>query len=238
MTERKNDKSTRLVALSSAAVLTVYAAGYMRTRAAAEKLSEPPPMRHPAVPIAIHGAPSTEAALPALQPASSPSEVSEKPARAAVAVGSKPEENPAAVASKTEAPNSAHAVTAEASPAMNAAPAPLVAMAPAAEALPMTGQVAQLSAAPPAPKWKDGTYSGWGTCRHGDIEATVTVAAGKITSARVSQCYTRYSCSWIDPIVPQVVARQSPETDYVSGATQSTYAFYYAVIEALSKAKP
>ena len=36
---------------------------------------------------------------------------------------------------------------------------------------------------------------------------------------------------------PQVVTRQSPETDYVSGATQSTNAFYYAVVEALSKAK-
>ena len=32
---------------------------------------------------------------------------------------------------------------------------------------------------------------------------------------------------------PQVVSRQSPEVDYVSGATQSTNAFYYAVVEAL-----
>jgi len=34
-----------------------------------------------------------------------------------------------------------------------------------------------------------------------------------------------------------VVARQSPEVDYVSGATQSTNAFYYAVVEALARAK-
>ena len=34
-----------------------------------------------------------------------------------------------------------------------------------------------------------------------------------------------------------VAQRQSPEVDYVSGATQSTNAFYYAVVEALSKAK-
>jgi uncharacterized protein with FMN-binding domain len=34
-----------------------------------------------------------------------------------------------------------------------------------------------------------------------------------------------------------VVARQSAEVDYVSGATQSTNAFYYAVVEALSRAK-
>ena len=43
--------------------------------------------------------------------------------------------------------------------------------------------------------------------------------------------------SWIAPLPGQVVTRQSPETDYVSGATQSTNAFYYAVVEALGKAK-
>jgi len=36
---------------------------------------------------------------------------------------------------------------------------------------------------------------------------------------------------------PQVVTRQSAEVDYVSGATQSSNAFYYAIVEALSKAK-
>ena len=36
---------------------------------------------------------------------------------------------------------------------------------------------------------------------------------------------------------PQVIARQSPEVDFVSGATQSTNAFYYAVADALKKAK-
>lgn len=36
---------------------------------------------------------------------------------------------------------------------------------------------------------------------------------------------------------PQVVSRQSAEVDFVSGATQSTNAFYYAVLDALAKAK-
>jgi len=36
---------------------------------------------------------------------------------------------------------------------------------------------------------------------------------------------------------PQVVERQSAEVDYVSGATQSANAFYFAVVDALSKAK-
>ncbi len=85
--------------------------------------------------------------------------------------------------------------------------------------------------------WRDGTYSGWGTSRHGDIEATVVIEGGKITGASISRCLTRYSCSWIAHLQQQVVTRQSPEVDYVSGATQSANAFYYAVVDALQKAK-
>ncbi len=94
--------------------------------------------------------------------------------------------------------------------------------------------------APAAPKkdvLKDGTYLGWGNCRHGDIQAKVVVTDGRISSATINQCLTRYSCSWIDALPPQVVARQSPNVDYVSGATQSTDAFYWAVVDALLKAK-
>lgn len=84
---------------------------------------------------------------------------------------------------------------------------------------------------------RDGVYSGWGTSRHGDIQASVEVKDGRIVSATIAQCLTRYSCSWIAALPGQVVKRQSPEVDVVSGATQSTDAFYYAVVEALSKAK-
>lgn len=86
-------------------------------------------------------------------------------------------------------------------------------------------------------KLKDGTYTGYGTSRHGDIEAAVEIKDGRIVSAYITQCLTRYSCSRIAAIIPQVVARQSAEVDYVTGATQSSDAFYYAVREALSKAK-
>ena len=87
-------------------------------------------------------------------------------------------------------------------------------------------------------KWKDGTFSGWGTSRHGDIEATVIIEKGRITAAAISRCLTRYSCSWVAHLQPQVVERQSPEVDNVSGATESANAFYYAVVEALKAAKP
>jgi uncharacterized protein with FMN-binding domain len=92
-------------------------------------------------------------------------------------------------------------------------------------------------AAPPAPVWKDGTYTGWGYSRHGNIEAAVVIEAGRIASATISQCRTRYSCSVIDRLPPQVALRQSPDVDYVSGATQSADAFYGAVVAALAKAK-
>jgi uncharacterized protein with FMN-binding domain len=84
---------------------------------------------------------------------------------------------------------------------------------------------------------RDGSYTGWGSSRHGDIQATVEVENGKITSAWISECRTQYSCSWISALPPEVLARQSAEVDYVSGATQSSNAFYYAVVQAISKAK-
>ena len=63
------------------------------------------------------------------------------------------------------------------------------------------------------------------------------IKEGRIVGAVISECLTRYSCSWIAALPGQVIERQSPEVDFVSGATQSTDAFYYAVVEALKKAK-
>lgn len=88
-----------------------------------------------------------------------------------------------------------------------------------------------------ASKWKDGTFTGWGTCRHGDIQASVTIESGKIVGSAITQCLTRYNCNWISMLPGQVVQRQSENVDYVSGATQSANAFYYAIVDALSKAK-
>ena len=89
----------------------------------------------------------------------------------------------------------------------------------------------------PKEQYKDGSYLGWGTSRHGDIQASVTIANGRITDASIAQCRTRYSCNVIEHLPPQVMERQSPDVDYVSGATQSANAFYFAVVEALAHAK-
>jgi uncharacterized protein with FMN-binding domain len=89
----------------------------------------------------------------------------------------------------------------------------------------------------PKEHWRDGTFTGWGFSPHGNIEAAVTIAAGRIESAIISQCRTRYSCGVIELLPGQLVQRQSPDVDYVSGATQSADAFYEAVLAALQKAK-
>jgi uncharacterized protein with FMN-binding domain len=65
----------------------------------------------------------------------------------------------------------------------------------------------------------------------------VVIEGGRIASATIAQCRTRYSCSVIDRLPPEVAQRQSPDVDYVSGATQSANAFYFAVADALSRAK-
>ncbi len=84
---------------------------------------------------------------------------------------------------------------------------------------------------------RDGVFTGWGTSRHGDIEASIEVKGGRIIAASITQCLTRYSCSWVSRLPGQVVDRQSAEVDYVSGATQSSNAFSQAIAEAISKAK-
>lgn len=237
--KRNGRRASGLVALSSAAVLAVYAAGYARTRSAAQRLADE--VRRPR-PV-VHGAADAGSPVMPEPPAASvPAPVAAPAAR--------PAEQPVApqAAEATRRPGSQRststvkAASAKKGPAKTSADplAPIVA-APAlplmANAVPGSTEI-PLEPPPPAQsQYKDGTYSGWGSCRHGDIEATVVIASGRIASARISRCLTRYSCSWIAALPPEVVSRQSPEVDYVSGATQSTNAFYWAVVEALSKAK-
>jgi uncharacterized protein with FMN-binding domain len=94
-------------------------------------------------------------------------------------------------------------------------------------------------AEPPAPpaaresKFKDGTYKGWGYSRHGDIEAAVVIQDGRVVSAEITQCLTRYSCSVIDALPPQVISRQNAFVDLISGATESANAYSNAIFRAL-----
>jgi len=248
--------ATKLVALSSAGVVAVYAAGFYRTKAAADRLADADAHRRrpDVVPFDPARLPSPGTTNPRPQPTTgavaaavpqAPPVTFALPTRPApdrgVAAPRTPSGRPLPEA---QTPLATPAVGETLTPAEQAPPS--AAVEPSAIATETVGvspgtplDQPLRTQTPPTPfaQYKDGTYLGWGTCRHGDIQASVTIAAGRLTEAKIAQCWTRYSCSWIDPIVPQVVARQSPNVDYVSGATQSVDAFYWAVVDALSKAK-
>lgn len=227
----------RLVALSSAAVLTIYTVGYLRIRSAAEGFAVDGAQRRTAGP-AEAGPAATRPAPPPSVDASGRSTVRGTPAARASSAPS-PRLSPAPDAASTPAP------VPESTEAPTVAPViPPVAPTAMPTAAPVAIEGDLPTPEPPAesivatqPYYRDGTYSGYGTSRHGDIEATVVIEGGRIASAAISRCLTRYSCSWISMLPGQVVSRQRADVDYVSGATQSTNAYYYAVLEALSKAK-
>ena len=219
MAQRGSNKKVAngLVALGSAAVMAVYAAGYTRTRSAADGFNRSEGQaaeRRPGIPPPARTAsPAGEfVPTPALQPKLS--------ASAKLAPAKEKEEDKVA-----------EMVTAPAVAAVSSIAAPVV------EAKVEPPAAAPAAPNPIAPPWKDGTWEGWGSCRHGDIQAAVVIKNGRIKSATIAQCLTRYSCDIIDELLPQVAKKQSPNVDNVSGATQSADAFYYAVYDALLKAK-
>lgn len=248
MANPKDRVTNNLVALGSAAVFTVYAAGFVRTRPAAQRFAQQAERRP---------APATQ--LAAEIPASTPTPVdrAEAPPTPATAKPTAPTKHTpvASSAPKPAGPVDSSTVPVVVTPPAASTPAEPVVAAPAAIATPApttppapahdSSRAATAPAAPDStqgaakekPRLKDGIFFGWGTSRHGDIQAGLEVKNGRIISAFISECLTQYSCSWISMLPAQVIARQSPDVDFVSGATQSTNAFYYAVTDALKKAK-
>lgn len=229
---------SKLVVLGSAAVMTVYSAGYFRTRSAAQRFAVEDAQRRPAVATASVGTAPNAKALPIANASASAQPASAREPGARSIETSKPSNAPLAAQSTPSAPTNATATTATTVVAAIATP-------PVAPPTDTSRTTAASSAADSSAEQKemaraqytDGTFTGWGTSRHGDIQASVEIRNGRIASASISECLTRYSCSWISALPGQVVSRQSAEVDYVSGATQSSNAFYYAVVEALHKAK-
>ena len=85
-------------------------------------------------------------------------------------------------------------------------------------------------------KYRNGTFTAQGWGLHGPITVAVVIQGGRIVSANVTQCGTTYPCAYISPLVGEVVQNQGPPTDYVSGATASSDAYYQAVTQALAQA--
>jgi uncharacterized protein with FMN-binding domain len=230
--------STSLATLSSAAIVAVYAAGYYRTSSPTNGFTEQTERRGAEVTIAQTIAAQPPLATGTVPPPAAPSYPPAAPVkhtthspkdRAAIAESQVP------IKKDYFASNSSPAKAAKRGASAAEPVAPQISQQQVSDAnLPFAAQPA---VAAPKSKYKDGTFLGWGSCRHGDIQASVTIQSGKIVSSAITQCLTRYSCSWISNLPGQVVTRQSPEVDYVSGATQSTDAFYGAVTDALSKAR-
>lgn len=227
-------KHRPLVALSSAAILAVYAAGYLRTRSAADRFAAEAATRH----ATATAPPHAEAIVPPQVSAAGSASAPQIPPFNTPSLQRRPRSTTAS-STVTPAPplpsdsvplSTATEPSGESQSVQTPAPEPAVGAAPVPVAgLPQPTTVAV--------EYKDGTYLGWGYCRHGDIQASVVVENGRIASATIARCLTRYSCSWIEFLPSQVVGRQSPEVDYVSGATESSDAFHEAVTDALSKAK-
>jgi uncharacterized protein with FMN-binding domain len=232
----KGKISNDLVAASCAAVLAVYAAGYSRTREAARRFETQARERRPAAltqPVAA-------SPRPAVIEAPTPQLARGYEATAPTAYAIKPAPKPASpVAARKRAPKAAvSSVAVAAGPSspnapLEIAPVPLPAEE-ATAALPIAITRGPTSAS--AAKWRDGTYTGLGDSPHGDIEARVVIKDGRIVEASIATCDTRYPCSVIDPLIHQPVERQSPDVDYMSHATESSDAYYNALVAALDAA--
>jgi len=244
-----------LLALGSAAVLAVYSAGNLQTMEAARQFDDQGGGRRRPMPPSVASTGGDRASPPvaiAASAASSPDTGASVVASEAEATLQPIETQPVATESKTPKSKTPKSETSESEtsrsetsePAtatpMTAKPVAAIKAAPADSTASSASVGTSTNAADSAEAkiaWRDGAFTGYGTSRHGDIEATVVIEGGRITSATISRCLTRYSCSWISHLQAQVVARQSPNVDYVSGATESANAFFYAVFEALLKAE-
>ena len=191
--------------------------------ATASPLQTPAPAPSPA-PAAV---PSTPAPVSAVAAMTTP-----PPVVTAVALVSAPSPVPASPV-KVAAMPAAPAPTAPTStPAKPAAPVPTVPTSTPAK------PAAQTAALAITKKYKDGAYFGWGSCRLGDLKVIVEMKDDVIVSANIAECYTRYSKNVISRLPGQLVARQNPtKLDRISGASDSSDAYYYAVVEALKAAK-
>ncbi len=142
-----------------------------------------------------------------------------------------------ASAASTLPPGSAPAATA---PTATATASTLAARAPSSLVNAAPSAAGQAPAAAPAAAgsttaYRDGT--GTGISRFGNVEVAVTIQGGRITAATMTRVTTKYPASRIAGLPAQVVQRQSPNIDRVTGATYSARAFQDAVVQALSQAE-
>jgi uncharacterized protein with FMN-binding domain len=101
----------------------------------------------------------------------------------------------------------------------------------------VVGASAASTTSTPTTAYADGTYSGTGTSRFGNVNVSVTVSSGKVTNVQITSVTTSFPESRIASLPAAVVASQSANVNVVSGATYSSTAFKQAVQQALSQAQ-
>lgn len=204
---------TDLVILSSVAILSVYGIGYQRTYASANQVAS------------LDASSIAQASADSGSPTPIATAISQVVARATQTQA----ERTQAVGSFQPTATS-RASTANANATVAATPRPF----PSATVVPKV--VLPTATVAKAGQFRDGAYVGQGFSRHGGVEATIVVTGGKIVSADITDCSTRYPCDAAYPLIPEVVARQAAPIHHVSGATDSSMAYHDAVVKALSQA--
>jgi uncharacterized protein with FMN-binding domain len=84
--------------------------------------------------------------------------------------------------------------------------------------------------------YKDGTYTGQGSSRRGDVWVSIQIQAGRIANVTITRSTLQYPLRDIANLPSQVVQRQTALVDVVSRATYSSMAFRGAVSQALTSA--
>jgi hypothetical protein len=195
--------SGQLVALSSAAIIAVYSAGYFRTNAAAHQfaahsveLDVPPSVATGGfAPVTPSRAAANTGISPPVGSAVGPTGRVAQPDKS---VASVPSSTTASTSGSISGASASGDTVAPSAKSHAAEPAPskhsVEAAANTAAASGAQPDAGATPAPPPSP-YKDGVYAGRGSCPHGDIQAQVVIASGLIVSADITRCETRYPCS-------------------------------------------
>jgi uncharacterized protein with FMN-binding domain len=214
--------SRQLVALSTAAVATVFSVGYVHTQPAAARLAAADSISTassslPAAPRTIASTVQTTTS----EAATTSARFTLWPAETGATL---PQGSAGRFADGGRRSGRGGEAPSQFLPAPTITPSPVVTGSSAATVTARSSQ------------YRDGTYTGMGENRHGDVQVQVTIAGGRIASAAIAQCGMQYPCSRISMLPGEVLARQNTNVDLVSGATMSSTAYQEAVLQALAKA--
>ena len=259
--------SRQLVSLAASAITAVYVAGYVHTESAdsllaASSSADVRDASAPTAPVPSVSVPPTPAPVATLMPTAvaitdqavelyaDQHHVSWDDARAQMeataglpmqVASSSPSDTPTPVTNgSTAASVPARAAPPQATPRPAIAAATLPSRPSPIDATPPRTPVA--ASAPTttranAADLKDGTYSGVGTSRRGNVQVSVLIQAGRIATVNITGATTEYPIRLIASLPAEVVSRQSAQVDLVSGATYSSQAFRSAVLQAMQRAQ-